>query len=275
MFPTDFTGRCDGPRDRAVQLARQWGATLLLLHVAGKPDPAAPADARQAEAAHLEARLRAEVQDQGITVMTRIGYGDVAEAVLSAATEAAADLIVTGISRRDDIGDFVIGTTVERLVRHARVPVLVVKNAVRHDYCRLMVASDFSDSSAEALRIASAILPDAEITLLHAYHVRLEMLRGREGPAAGLQADIAFELDRFLDEAGLPEDVCKRLQVNVDYGDICQVAHDHVQSSGTDLAAVGTNGRTGLAAAILGSTARALLACLDCDVLLVRQRSNA
>ncbi len=274
LLPTDFSGRCDRPRDRAVQLARHWGARLVLLHVTREPDRITPLDERQAEAARTEARLRAEVKDEAIAVTTRLASGDVAEAIVEASAEFSADLIVTGISRRDEIGDFVVGTTVERTVRHARVPVLVVKQRVQQDdYLRVMIATDFSDCSAAALRTAVAVFPGAEITLLHAYEVALETLRGREGPAAAQQAEIALDLEAFLEGVGLPADVCSRLEINVDYGDVCRVACDHVQSSNTDLAVIGTHGRSGFVAAMLGSTARALLACLDCDVLLIRQHT--
>lgn len=271
LFPTDFSSRCDRPRDRAVQLARQWSARLVLFHVLAEADNALTASEREEEIARLEARLRAEVPDASITVETRLGSGHVAEAIVAAATDTNADVIVTGISRYDEVGDFIIGTTVERVVRHARVPVLVVKEPVRHDYRRFMVATDFSDCAAHALRAALAMLPDAEATLLHAYHVPLEALRGREGPAAALQAEIAFELDTFLEEVDITDEARERLQVNIDYGDVCRVARDHVSGSETDLAVIGTQGRTAVVAAVLGSTARALLTCLSCDVLLVRQ----
>ena len=45
--------------------------------------------------------------------------------------------------------------------------------------------------------------------------------------------------------------------------------------SETDLAVIGTHGRSALTVAVLGSTARALLSRLDCDVLLVRQQPQA
>jgi nucleotide-binding universal stress UspA family protein len=233
------------------------------------------ADERQAEEAWIHARLRGEVKSEGVAVETRLATGDVAEAVLKGSVTEAADIIVTGISRHDEIGDFFIGTTVERMIRQARVPVLVVKERVQQHYRRVMVATDFSDCSGLALRTAVALFPVAEITLLHAYRVQLETLRGREGPAPQRQAEIAFSLDAFLEKSDLPVDVRDRLDINVDYGEVCRVAGDHVKSSDTDLAVLGTHGRSAMATAVLGSTARALLSGLDCDVLLVRQDARS
>lgn len=275
LFPTDFSGRCDRARERAARLASEWRARLVLLHVQNDPDPAEMLDGRRKAEDRIHARLRAEVTNKDIAVATRLATGDVAEAVLEAAAACGADIIVTGISRRDEIGDFLIGTTVERVIRHACVPVLIVKERTQQHYCRVMVATDFSDCSALALRTAVAAFPAAEITLVHAYHVPLEALRGREGPAAALQADIALSLDAFLERSGLPDGARDRLETNVDYGEVCRVARDHVKLSHTDLAVIGTHGRSALTAAVLGSTARALLGSLDCDVLLVRQRLQA
>src|SRR3546814_3467218 len=138
-----------------------------------------------------------------------------------------------------------------------------------------MAATDFSECSRTALTTAVNLFPATAITLVHAYHVRLETLRGREGHAAAQQADIAMELHAFLSATPLPPATQALLDVNVDYGDVCQVARDHVHTNAVDLAVIGTHGRPALATAMPGSTARALAGCLDCAVLLVPQDSQA
>ena len=272
LFPTDFSGRCDRARERAVQLARLWRARLIVFHVFEPAPGALVGEQQELEALACE-RLRGEVADKDVAVEIHLATGGVAQAILEASEQYAADLIVTGISRHEEIGDFVVGTTVERVIRQARTPVLVVKEQVHEHYARVMVAIDFSDCSGLALLTAIGLFPAAEITLVHAYHVRLETLRGRAGPAAAQQAEIALELDAFLEKLDLAADVRDRLEINVDYGEVCRVASDHARYSHSDLAVIGTHGRSALAAAVLGSTARALLGCLDCDVLLVRQQA--
>jgi len=274
LLPTDFSGRCDRPRERAIQLAREWGARLIILHVL--PDPASAAEALEGQeaAARAEARLCTEVQAQDLEVATRLTFGDVAKEILKASAEIAADLIVMGLSRYDDIGDYIVGTTVERVIRHASASTLVVKEKTGRHYRNLLVGTDFSTCSIVALRAAFALFPAASVTLLHAYEVRLSGLRGRDGPAEKKQAEIAFDLEAFLDRSDLPREVLDRIEVNVDYGDVCKVAGDHVRTSGTDLTVIGAQGRSGLVAAVLGSTARDLMAGLDCDLLLVRQHDG-
>ncbi len=270
LLPTDFSGRCDRPRARAIQLAREWGARLIVLHVL--PEAATGAGvAAEEDVAQAEARLRVEVQARDIRIVTRLAFGSVVREILNAATEVAADLIVMGISRHDEIGDFVVGTTVERVVQHGSMPTLVVKELTGPHYSNLMVGTDFSDCSVIALKAAVDLFPAAKITLLHAYQVRLKMLRGLDGPAGDRQVDIALDLETFLEKADLRCEMRERLETNVDYGDVCSVAEDHARTSGTDLTVFGTNGRSGLIAEVMGSTARNLMTCLDCDILLVRQ----
>jgi len=274
LLPTDFSGRCDRPRERAIQLAREWGARLIVLHVLPEPASAAEAVEEQETAARAEARLCTEVQAQDIEVVTRLAFGDVVKEILRASAEIAADLIVMGISRHDDIGDYVVGTTVERVIQRGSVSTLVVKEQAGLSYCNLLVGTDFSTGSIVALRAAFALFPAASVTLLHAYRVRLSGLRGRDGPAENKQAGIAFDLEAFMKKTDLPREALDRIVVNVDYGDVCKVAGDHVRTSGTDLTVIGTLGRSGLVAAVLGSTARDLMAGLDCDLLLVRQHDG-
>ena len=60
LLPTDFSGRCDRPRERAVQLAREWGARLIVLHVLPESASAAEAVEEQETAARAEERLCTE-----------------------------------------------------------------------------------------------------------------------------------------------------------------------------------------------------------------------
>src|SRR3546814_14360477 len=105
-----------------------------------------------------------------------------------------------------------------------------------------MAATDFSECSRTALTTAVNLFPATAITLVHAYHVRLETLRGREGPAAAQQADIALELDAFLSATALPPATQATLDVNVDSGHLCQVSRDHEQTKAVELAVTGTHG---------------------------------
>ena len=65
----------------------------------------------------------------GVVLTTRAP----AEAIVSYARDAHADLIVMGTHGRNAVGRLLLGSVAERVVRTAPCPVLTVREAVRHD----------------------------------------------------------------------------------------------------------------------------------------------
>src|SRR3546814_4410211 len=79
-------------------------------------------------------------------------------------------LIVTGVARYNSIGDYLLGTVVDHIVRRAQAPVLVGRRRPAHPYRRIVVATDLSDCSRAALLSAARLFPGADFTLVHAFH---------------------------------------------------------------------------------------------------------
>ena len=269
LLATDFSNRCDRPLDRALSLTEDWNARLVLLHVLERGRASLSEEERRGDEERLKEKMLAET-GLGGKIETRIARGDVAEAVASVAAETGADLIVTGVARMDEFGDFVLGNTVDRLVRHSPAPVLVVKKRARVPYDDIVVATDFSDCSATALRTAAAMFPAARLHLVHAYHVPFEGMISKEGNQAAFEKEHLAEMKRFLADAALPPSVTERLTPHVVYGETGSVVHTVVATTRASLAVIGTHGRTGFIANMIGSIAEALLSTLDCDVLAVR-----
>ncbi|CAG0991203.1 Putative universal stress protein [Rhizobiaceae bacterium] len=272
LFATDFSSRCDRSLDRAMLLATQWNARLVLLHVLEKRRAAMPDDARRAEEARLHGLLRAEFGSHAGETETRIARGPVGDTVVAVAGETGADLVVTGVARYDELGDFVLGSTVDRLVRHSPVPVLIVKKRVRTTYDDIVIATDFSVCSGAALRTAAAMFPKAQLHLVHAYHVPFEGLISKDVNRDAFEKERSAEMATFLSGLSLPDEIGARLSTHVVYGETENAVESVVKATGAGLAAIGTHGRSGFVAAMIGSIAEALLATLDCDVLTVRSR---
>ena len=74
------------------------------------------------------------------------------------------------------IKDLLLGPTVKKIVRKGDRPVSVVKWSVRIAYRRILVATDFSDQSGQALKLAIRVAPRARYHLLHAYQGGEEQL---------------------------------------------------------------------------------------------------
>lgn len=127
----------DGVWERALEAAfavsRIDGGRMHILHVVRPTPPIAapylPRDfVEAATAASLEV-LKSKVSELGITpdeAQFAVRHGEPCPEILRFAEEIGADLMVVG-AHRPDTGAFLIGSTAERLVRHARCSVFVVR----------------------------------------------------------------------------------------------------------------------------------------------------
>jgi nucleotide-binding universal stress UspA family protein len=273
LLATDLSCRCDRALDRAVMLASAWGARLHVIHVLEGEEPdqgAEPLPGRSARAL-AERQLRAATRDRGIEAELVIEHGNPAEVILRKAAEIDCDLVVTGIARSGTLARAVLGTTVERLVHRAPMPVLVVKTRPWRAYQKVVVASDFSVSAAHALREAVRMFPETHVTLAHAYRVPFEGFISRKANEEELLADAQHECAAFLPSLGAPPDVLARMDCLIRYGSPESVVGTHVWEMEVDLTVMGTHGRSGSFGILMGSTAERLLAYLPCDVLVVRE----
>lgn len=273
LLATDLSCRGDRALDRAVMLAAAWGARLRLLHVQESDEPeqgTGPLPGRSARAL-AERALREAARDREIDAEIVLDRGSPAEAILQRAVELDCDLVVTGIARSGGLARSLLGTTVERLVHRAPMPVLVVKTRPLGAYRKLVAASDFSASSAHALQQALRMFPDAHVTLAHAYRVPFEGFISRDANEDEILAQARRDCAAFLPGLGVAPDALARMECLIRYGSPESVVGTHVWENESDLAVMGTHGRSGSFGVLMGSTAERLLASLPCDVMVVRE----
>jgi nucleotide-binding universal stress UspA family protein len=67
------------------------------------------------------------LQSEGITATTEVSEGSLVSQIIEKATEANVSLIVAGRQKRGLLGELFIGSNTDRVIRKARVPVLVAK----------------------------------------------------------------------------------------------------------------------------------------------------
>ncbi len=95
LVATDLSPRSDRALDRAVLVARQKGAALIVLHVIDDDLPAAVAERRKAEAAAVIRQHLASAPDApGLNVTVTVVYGEAVNEILRAAEDCDADLVV-------------------------------------------------------------------------------------------------------------------------------------------------------------------------------------
>ncbi|THF57707.1 universal stress protein [Pseudothauera rhizosphaerae] len=277
VLGTDLSARCDRPLDRAAQLAGEWNAELVALHVLeGPQEPdlalrwSTDEDAGDADILARRELMR-ELAGLEVRASLRIARGDVADAIRGAAEESGAGLIVTGMARSEVLGRFLPGSNVERLARMDTPPLLVVRNRVRGPYRRVVVATDFSMPSCRALQQALAFLPGREAELFHS-HLSPMGIQPDEAATQSIRQGIErSEYAAFLDACPVPEAAGQSLRLTVTFGPLETTLTRHVRENDVDLVVMGTQGRSGLGGILLGSTAARMLDWLPCDMLIVHR----
>jgi nucleotide-binding universal stress UspA family protein len=124
----------------ASQIAKDTGATVYLLHVV--PIIPAVGEPETGVTVHSRAEDEARRRLQGIAgdrlagfkseILTRVaGPGETARAVLEAAKDVDADLIVMKTHGRHGLAHLIMGSVAEQVVRQAHCPVLTLTSAAK------------------------------------------------------------------------------------------------------------------------------------------------
>ncbi|MFW6380008.1 MAG: universal stress protein [Halorhodospira sp.] len=278
VHASDLSDRAGRAGRRAVQLAELHGAELESVHVIESDAPALRAlssspDNEAVYQAAAEQQLQASTPGHRAT--PRVLIGDTVGELVYAADHGGADLLVVGAQGRHHVRDWILGTTADQLICHARTPTLVVRRDSDAPYRRVAVGIDFSECSRAALRAARRWFPDAE---LHALYV-VDNAEIDRMQAAGIGDSFIQQqqgrwleegredLEAFVREEGLsPETI--HLEVHAGYP--ATTLLEALGSLGADLVILGNHGRGRWANVLLGSVAARLLRELSSDLLLVR-----
>jgi len=270
LIGSDFSARSDRALDRALMLAREWKGHLLIGHVI-EADPGSVQDHSIDDRALY---LRMELPEAASQAELILRTGSTPRVLAALANESDSDIIVTGVARYNSLGDYFLGTAVDYIVRHASVPVLVVRKRPLRPYRRMLVATDFSDCALHALIDASRLFPDIPIKLIHAWHVPFEAFLNSESTRHEIGAQHMSEMAKFLEQPAIDPGTEARISTAIEEGELEPAIKRHTDSSGSDLLVLGTHGQSGFAHATIGSRAADLLASAQTDVLMVRDGGN-
>jgi universal stress protein A len=139
LVPVDFSDCSNKALQYAIPFAKQFDAELILLHVVQPyvPVPEMPAidigllqrQIRESGEKELET-LQRTVADE-IPSETALRAGTPYVKIINAAKELGIDLIILATHGRTGLAHVFLGSTAERVVRHAGCPVLVVRESER------------------------------------------------------------------------------------------------------------------------------------------------
>jgi nucleotide-binding universal stress UspA family protein len=140
LCPIDFSDTSRLALEYAVDLTQKLGADLTLLHVYQAPGYSMPEglgvvmagpEEMAAVVSGVEDTMKAWKADaEGLgahDVKTETALGGTQAEIVRVAKEGGHDLIVMGTHGRTGIGHALLGSTAEKVIRHASCPVLVVR----------------------------------------------------------------------------------------------------------------------------------------------------
>lgn len=265
----DLSREADIALRRAVQLARQHGAHLSLLHVLEDHLPNAVQDSlRDAAQQHFGERL-AQLGAADSQLLLRKGRP--AQQILEEMVDSQADLLVIG-RHHHNAPELFIGTTLERVARHLGAPLLlVVGEQPDEPYQRAAVALDFSLCACDALRKGCALLPEgARLEALNVMELGNRLL-SKGGSSADFLATQKELLGKVLEDelAGLSGRI-PEVGLEVVRGALPRALDDAIAAQHPQLLALGSHGRSLISQALLGSLALRYLQNPPCDLLLVK-----
>ncbi len=237
-------------------------------------------DALVERVAQLEPELPAEV-------VVSPHLGDPASRLAHLAEREAIDLIVTGTNQRRPLQRLFAGSVSLQLLREAPTNVLVVPTppeavaaaavSAPSEVRRLLVATDLSDTGNRAVAHAIAIAPPGcEITVINVMNPN-QMLDGAFGRPSYAEFEAEHAQERARREKALqdlmpaPERLRQRtLRFEVVEHDLpAKAIVEQAQKHDVDLLCMGTLGRSGLSAALLGSSAQQVLTAWKGPPLLI------
>lgn len=132
LFPTDFSHAGETALAMATSLARDTGATLLIVHIEEPPAPDAAGELYSPSLGQLQ-RMLDEVHplDPAVSCEHRLLSGDPAQVIVQLAEQEGVDVIVMGTHGRSGIRRVLMGSVAEAVVRRAKCPVLTCKQPAR------------------------------------------------------------------------------------------------------------------------------------------------
>ncbi len=116
-----------------AEFARRMGSALLLLHVADgfaarhhESLQLAESDEMKADRSYLDG-VAGKLRDAGLAVETELALGNPPTEILKTASARACDLIALTSHGHKLIGDFFLGSTIDKVRHNTVIPILVVR----------------------------------------------------------------------------------------------------------------------------------------------------
>lgn len=282
LFPTDGSGGADQALEHVLDIASAHGTTVHLLNVADTTRDSLTRvqgeiiDVLEQEGENLLEDVAERARERGVETVSTVLQGEPYRTIVQYADEYDIDLIVMPTHGRSGLQRLLLGSTTERVVRRAEVPVLTIRpdaaDAVRYPYRGVAVPTDGSEGASEALSVGADVATDAEAALYVLSVITYQSL-GIDVRSDIQSAMLEESAEEIVEEATAAAERAGVETVDgaVEYGSsVHKAILEFLEQRDIDLVVVGTHGRTGFDRFLLGSVAEALLRTSPVPVLTVR-----
>jgi nucleotide-binding universal stress UspA family protein len=136
LFPTDFSDVSRKALEYIKQLKGAGAQEAIVLHVIDEkelavlsrvPDQYSRIMARiEKDIAAVMSAIEADLTSEGFHVKLTVKTGQPFTEIMTTAADEKVSIIILGSHGRSNIGEMLLGSVSENVIRHARVPVLVI-----------------------------------------------------------------------------------------------------------------------------------------------------
>ena len=257
LVPTDFSKIADNALNEAIQIAKKSNSEIVLLSVVeeGSTGSVKVTGEVMQEEGHdkifvikliekTKERLANVINEHSdVTIYPEIRIGNPFHSITDIVSEHKIGLIVMGTKGATGLEELVIGSNTEKVVRHAKCPVLSVHDKSTSNYKEIVFASSFDDSEAGLIDVIKTFQATYDSTI-HMVWVNTPNNFERDKLTK-------IRMRQFIEKHKI-----QNCTVNI-YSDITEEDGiiSFAEDKNADMIAMITHGRTGFAHLIAGSIA--------------------
>jgi len=260
LVPTDFSKTAQTAAEVASGIARKAGATIILLHVIEEGSSDSIKVTGEIMASDMEDKLfvmklierarkqmdklASDAMFEGLKVKQELRMGTTFHGMRTIISEHKVDLVVMGTAGAAGVSEMIIGSNTEKVVRHAKCPVLTVqRKPTRPDFKNIVYATSMSKDEEVFSRIVKRAQEMYDATV-HLVRVNTPGNFQRDAVVRKYMQDFAKKLQ------------LKNYTINI-FNDMSEEEGIiyFAESIHADMIAMATHGRTGFAHVLAGSIA--------------------
>lgn len=257
LVPTDFSDLANNALTEAIKIAKKSGAEIILLSVVEEGSTGSVKITGELMKKDVQEniyfiKLVEKTKEQlgnlidqhnEVTIYPEMRMGNPFHSIVDVVNECDVDFIVMGTRGASGLEELVIGSNTEKVVRHAKCPVLSVHDKPADNYSDIIFATSFDDSESGLIQLLKEFQ--------RRYNSNIHMVWVNTPNNFERDKLTKIRMRQFIEKHNI-----ENCSVNI-YNDITEEDGiiSFAEEKNADMIAMITHGRTGFAHLIAGSIA--------------------